>query len=263
MVGDTTHDLQLAANAGTPSVGGQLRRARAARPSTRIRPLSSPHTRGRAARTGWRDHALSAAPRVDADAIAAVRARRARGARPAFVFDVLLWSAAGARLRAALRGPRRRLPEPLRPRAGRDGLAARRIPRRRPPLDPLLDPRRRLRADHRPLRRRPVRARPPDGDRRRRARRPGVLVSFARISGRVFDSTERHDLPRSPSTSRRRQPDARRLIRSHRHDRPSDPAPAAGPAGPPPRRRRCRCSATSPIIDRAHRARRWRRSPAS
>ena len=35
MIGDTTHDLQMALNAGCASVGGELRRARARRASTR------------------------------------------------------------------------------------------------------------------------------------------------------------------------------------------------------------------------------------
>ena len=47
-------------------------------------------------------------------------------------FDVLQWNRAGARVRAALRRARRRLPEPLRARAFRARLAAGRIPRQPP-----------------------------------------------------------------------------------------------------------------------------------
>ena len=129
---------------------GGLRRARARRSSRRTRRCSSPQT-WPSWPPGWTrmpeavaapDGALPLCASAELEESGkAARVRRAAVAPP------------GARLRAALRGPRRRLPEPLRARAHRDGLAARRVPRRRAPLHPVLDARRGLRADQRPLHR--------------------------------------------------------------------------------------------------------------
>ena len=138
----------------------ELRRAPAARTSTASRPCSSRIPRAscttgcsnmpeRAGRTPRREHLCAS------DELAE------RG--QALVFDVLQYRRAGARLRAALRRPRGRLPEPLRARADRDGLAAGRVSRQRQAFHPVLDPRRGLRAAERPLRRRPLRPRPADG----------------------------------------------------------------------------------------------------
>jgi hypothetical protein len=158
MIGDTTHDLQLAANAGTDARARELRRARPGVFSAHA-PLFVAHSTRRTAR-------LAAGPWMSLTRWApngcARRATWPSAARPG---SGTCWStAAGACLRAALRGPRGGLPEPLCPCAHRDGLAARRVPRCRPALDPVLDPWRRLRARRRPLRRRPLRPRPADAD---------------------------------------------------------------------------------------------------
>ena len=141
MIGDTTHDLLLAVNAGTPRVAvsyGAHDARGLRRPRTAVRRAST----ARAAR-------LAAGQRVTGMAHAGRRARgrrqRRRRREPlcavrvadidergrAWVWDVLRVRPPGARLRAALRRPAARLHEPLRACADRDGLAARRIPRRR------------------------------------------------------------------------------------------------------------------------------------
>ena len=122
MIGDTTHDLQLAANAGTPSVAVAYgahagvgvrrpfaaagRRADGGRARRLARRACLTPSRARRAR-------CRCAPSAELEeAGTGPRVRRAAVAPP------------GARVRAALRGPRRRLHEPLRARAHRDGLAA-------------------------------------------------------------------------------------------------------------------------------------------
>ena len=178
----------------------------------------------------------------------------------AVLFDVLQFGAAGARLRAALRRPRRRLPEPLRARADRDGLAAGRVPRRRARVHRLLDPRRRLRAAERALRRRAVRPRPPDGDRDRGARRPRCIGILPATRG-PLRGDRRHDAADAPWPA------------AHSERLPMTPQPTAplssdSPPAPTPRRRarrrafarskaRCEQFARAYLRDRRS-ERRWR-----
>ena len=106
------------------------------------------------------DHGASAAAAFrrgrGAAAAAPLRRRGARREGPCRPVRRPPLPRAGARLRAALRRPRRRLPESVRARADRARLATRRVPRRRPRVHHLCDPRRQLRGTDRPLHRRPV-----------------------------------------------------------------------------------------------------------
>ena len=149
MIGDTTHDLQLAANAGAASVGVSYGahehdgvRAHSRRCTSRTRPPSC--TTGSTPRMPEPTPMPTDAARLPPQRLCGSAELAERGS--AVVFDVLHYRPAGARVRAALRRPGRRLPEPLRARAHRDGLAAGRVSRQRARIHPVLDPRRRLRA---------------------------------------------------------------------------------------------------------------------
>ena len=187
MVGDTTHDLQLAANAGCASVAVSFGAhsheefASFTSPCTSpIRPPTSP--------PGWRvmPESRPLLPSVPlAPPQRSVRRRRARREGQGDPLRRPALPRAGARLRAALRRPRRRLPEPLRPRADRARLATGRVPRRRPEfIICSIHGAAYERAD-RPLHRRPVRPRAADPRSPSRARRRRLVAADARHAAGV------------------------------------------------------------------------------
>ena len=170
MVGDTTHDLQLAANAGCASVAVSFgahehdefarHRAAARRPlDRRARALAR-----RACLTPSRRAPLPSAARCRRSACAPAPSWSRRAARS--LFDVLHFREPARAFALRFDGRVVAYLNRCVARADRARLAARRVSRRRPRVHHLLDPRRQLRARRRPLHRRPVRPRAAARDRR-------------------------------------------------------------------------------------------------
>ncbi len=138
MIGDTTHDLLMALNAGTAAIGVSY----GAREPATFAAYTTLHIAHSVADLQWLarpnmpDSRQRGRFRLCASADLADRGK-------AFVFDVLHWRQPARAFAHALRRPGGGLPEPLRARAHRDGLAVGRVPRPGPRIHRLLDPRRR------------------------------------------------------------------------------------------------------------------------